>query len=305
MSQAGIEKVHDIQRTSSPQSVGEVFLSLYIPLLLILEYEILMTGTIKFRKKIIHYSVQGKGEVIVLLHGFLESMAVWNKFTEKLLQEFKVISIDLPGHGMSDCLAPTHSMDLMAESVNSVLKELQVRKCTMVGHSMGGYVTMAFSEKFPSKLKGIVLFHSQAGEDSLEAKNNRDRTIHIVEKDSTVFILNFIPEIFAPENVKKFSAEIAGLKELALQTPKESIIAVLKGMKERPDRRSVLSNFNKPVLFIIGKQDSKIPMKLILEQVSLPHHSEVLLLDHVGHAGMIEEVATTTEIVKDFVRRIT
>jgi pimeloyl-ACP methyl ester carboxylesterase len=264
-----------------------------------------MTGKINFRNKTIHYSDKGKGSVVVLLHGFLESGAIWNKFSIMLLHKLRVIAIDLPGHGQSGCIAPTHSMDMMAEAVNIVLKGLRIRKCIMVGHSMGGYVTMAFAEKYPSKLKGIVLFHSQAGADTPEAQANRERTIRIVENDSVGFIQNFIQEIFAPENVKRLSIEIARLKETALQTPNEGIIAVLRGMKERPDRRRALANFNKPVLFIIGKQDAKIPMQVILEQVSLPAHSEMLLLDHVGHAGMIEESARTAEAVRDFVRRLT
>ena len=162
---------------------------------------------------------------------------------------------------------------------------------------------MAFAENYPNKLQGLVLFHSQAGADSFDAKVNRERVILLVQKDKTRFIKNYIPELFAPVNVHRFSAEIDKLKEQALLAKKPGIIAALKGMRDRPDRRQVLNDISKPVLFIIGKEDRKIPMQVILDQVSLPQHSEMLLLHHVGHMGMLEAARITSKVVWDFSKR--
>ena len=263
-----------------------------------------MRNTIKFRDKEIHYHLTGDGPVIVLLHGFLESGSVWKNYVRRLTSGFKIITIDLPGCGGSQNLNDVHSMDDMAEAVRSVLKSLDIKTCLMVGHSMGGYVALAFAEKYPRMLKGFVLFHSQAGADSPEAIANRERTIAVVEKDHHTFIKNFIPDLFDPGNVKKFSKEIEILKEIADNSSPEGIIASLKGMKNRPDRQHVLLNSRVPVLFIIGKNDKRIPMEVVIPQTLLPAHSEVLLLDHVGHMGFIEASGKTFEAVKGFAVRI-
>jgi pimeloyl-ACP methyl ester carboxylesterase len=255
-------------------------------------------------KNLLHFKISGKGPTIVLLHGFLGSGEVWRSYVRRLKDKFQVITIDLPGHGASENMGAIHSMDDMAEAVRKVLNLLNINACLMVGHSMGGYVTLAFAEKYPRLLKGFVLFHSQAAADSPEARVNRDRTIALVDKDRQGFIKNFIPDLFDPPNIKKFGKEIDAQKELAQGTSKEGIIAALQGMKVRPDRQHVLMNARVPVLFIIGKNDKRIPMEIIIPQTLLPEHCEVLLLDHVGHMGFIEASGKTFEVVKGFAERI-
>lgn len=263
-----------------------------------------MKNFIDFRGKKIFYQSTGSGPAIVLLHGFLESSSIWKNFSRKLSESFRVILIDLPGHGQSEVIPDILTMDLMAEAAYQVLKTLEVPSCLVAGHSMGGYAALAFAEKYARKVKGIILFHSHAGADSPEVRANRERTLAIVRKDHQGFIRNFIPGLFDPANVGKFHEEIGVLKELALEIPKEGIIAALEGMKNRPDRQHVLAQSKVPVLFIIGKNDSRIPMQLILPQTTLPEHSEVLLLDHVGHMGFIEAPAATFKTLKGFAERM-
>jgi pimeloyl-ACP methyl ester carboxylesterase len=259
---------------------------------------------IDFRGKKIHYQVSGKGPAIVLLHGFLESAGVWKNFVRRLKDNFLVITLDFPGHGKSEPAMPDCPVDLMAEAVHEVLKSTAIRHCVMVGHSMGGYVALAFADKYPRMVKGLVLFHSQAGADSPEARANRERTIALVQKDHHGFIKNFIPDLFDPDNVEKFAKEIGMLKDLADETPKEGIIATLEGMKNRPDRQHVLMNAKFPILFIIGKNDKRIPLNVIIPQTLLPEHSEILLLDHVGHMGFIEASGKTLQAVKGFAEKL-
>ena len=263
-----------------------------------------MKNLIDFRGIQIHYQVSGKGPVIVFLHGFLESGELWKNFARRLSASFRIITIDLPGHGLSENIGPVNSMDEMAEAVRHVLKTLNIPKCMMIGHSMGGYVTLAFAEKYPRVLKGFVLFHSQAAADSTETRKVRERTVSLVEKDRQGFIRNFIPGLFDPSNVKKFGMEIEKLRILAQETPKKGIIAALEGMKNRPDRRHVLAQAKIPVLFIIGKNDSRVPMEVVFPQTLLPEHSEMLLLDHVGHMGLIESSAKTFKVIKGFAERV-
>ena len=259
-----------------------------------------MDSFINFCNKQIHFITHGYGDAIVLLHGFLESLEIWTAFSNQLSKEFQVICIDLPGHGKSDSLNDSHSMDLMADAVKAVLKFLEVQSCTMIGHSMGGYVTLAFAEKYPENLMGFGLFHSQSAADSEEAKTNRDRTIQLIENDRMGFIQLFIPDLFAPDNRRKFETKIQLLKKQASDTPKEGIIAALKGMKERPNRTSVLKTTKLPILYILGQEDARIPVDVALYQAREAKRCEVQILKNVGHMGYIEDESYTMNCIKYF-----
>jgi pimeloyl-ACP methyl ester carboxylesterase len=253
--------------------------------------------------KPLHFSISGQGPVIVLLHGFLESGEIWKNFARRLGLSFQVVAIDLPGHGSSGVFERTVTMDEMAEAVYHVLASLKITRCIMAGHSMGGYVTLAFAEKYPRMLKGFILFHSHAAADSPEARANRERTIKLAEKDHHGFIKNFIPDLFAPVNISRCGKEIIKLRDMAMKTEKAGIIAALEGMKIRPDRQHVLLHTKVPVLFIIGKSDRRMPMEMIMPQTLLPSHCEVLLMDQVGHMGFIEASGLTYSALKGFAER--
>ena len=255
---------------------------------------------IKYNNASINFTDKGEGDAIVLLHGFLESLKIWDEFSDKLSKKFRVICIDLPGFGKSDYIAEVHSMELYAEVVKSVLDSLQIEKCTMFGHSMGGYVTLAFAEKYSKMLNGLSLFHSHATADSDKTKENRDRTVEIVKLNRKGFINQFIPDLFAPENVEKFHDEIEELKENGRQTTKESVIAALIGMKERSGKLKILINTDLPIQFIIGKQDSRIPYNEVMVQASLPKYSEIILLGNAGHMAYLEEKEITLKAVRCF-----
>ena len=262
-----------------------------------------MLRNVIHRGKNIHYKVEGKGNAVVLLHGFLESLEMWDAFAAVLAQDHTIIRIDLPGFGKSESIGKTHTMELMADSVKAVFDQEQLERVVMAGHSMGGYTALAFADMYPEHLAGLCLFHSQAADDTEEAKANRERTIKVVEQDHTGFISGFIPDLFAPENVQKFKTEIESLKNSARLTRKEGIIAALRGMKLRTEKLTLLKKLDIPVLFIAGKKDKRIPVATIMEQALLPHHSEVLLLEDVGHMGYVEAEKETREALRCFVKR--
>lgn len=251
----------------------------------------------------INYKVSGTGEAVVLLHGFLEDLSMWDDITDKLVASSTVISLDLPGFGKSGIIEETHSMELMAEVVNEVLIAENFDHCTIIGHSMGGYVSLSMAELFPEKLVGLVLFHSQAADDDEQTKINRDRTIDIIKRNHSKFISNFIPDLFAEENISLYGDEIHKLISISLKTKDEGIIAALRGMRNRKDYRNLLSEVNFPVLFIVGKQDSKIPLEKINQQLILPRISESLILDKVGHMGFIEAKVNTFATVVNFIHK--
>ncbi len=255
---------------------------------------------ILFKNKNLHFKDEGKGNVIVLLHGFLESLEVWDEFSNSLSNNFRVISIDLPGHGKTEIIDKVHSMDLMADCVKAVLDNLKIEQCVMIGHSMGGYVTLSFAKKYPDLLKGFALFHSHAAADSEEVKQGRERTIAIVRLNHQGYVKKFIPELFAAENVEIYKNEITQLLETAGEIKKESIIAALEGMKSRTGKLELLTSTDLPVLFIIGKKDPRFAFNKMIAEAMLPNHAETLILGNVGHMGFIEAKKETLKSVKCF-----
>jgi len=263
-----------------------------------------MVKQIAFKQKNLSYNICGSGPAIVLLHGFLEDKNIWDRLSVFLKGQFTVVCVDLPGFGQSENHAETHPMLLMADTVNEVLEAEQIKHCVLVGHSMGGYVSLAFARKYPAKLDGLVLFHSQAAADSEEAKNNRNRTMKVVKSNHKSFVSSFIPSLFAAENVDKFQKEITLLKETSEQTSVEGVCAALAGMRDRNDQLGLLKAFDKAVFFIIGKQDSKISMATIWPQLEIPKNCEALILDGVGHMGFIEAKEITSQAIKHFAERM-
>ena len=129
----------------------------------------------------ISYLVEGEGEALVFLHGYLEAKEIWNDFSQRFSGNYKVICIDIPGHGDSGILGDVHEMDEMAAVTDAVLQHEKIDLCVLFGHSMGGYAVMSFVKNYPDKLKGYCLFHSTCFADNEEKKNNRDREIALVK----------------------------------------------------------------------------------------------------------------------------
>ena len=263
-----------------------------------------MNNTITFKNHKISFKDEGQGKAIVLLHGFMESLQIWDDFTDVLSKSFRVVRVDLPGHGETPVMDEVHSMALMAETVKTVLDALEIDKYVMIGHSMGGYVTLEFAKQFPDLLAGFCLFHSHAAADNAAAKENRRRTINIVKLNRAGFIQQFIPELFAKTNVEKFAGEIKNLQNQSANTSAEGIIAALRGMKERSGSLGLLINTKLPVLFIAGKHDARIPIQNIMAQAILPSHTEVLILGGVGHMGFIEAKKETLGMIERFAKRM-
>ena len=258
----------------------------------------------KIQKMNINYIDEGKGKVIVLLHGFTESLRIWDSFATQLSKKYRVVTIDLPGHGKSDCISGIHSMELMADVISDVLNKLRIGKCLMVGHSMGGYVTLAFAAKYPKMLLGFSLFHSHCFPDTTAEQENRDRTINIVNQDKFSYVAQFIPSLFPVEVHKKYSKQIERLIQRASKMSKEGVIAALEGMKVRKDQTELLKTTKLPVLFILGLKDSRAPIPRLWEMISMPAVSETLILRDCGHMGYIESPGETYEAIQAFARKV-
>ena len=203
----------------------------------------------------IHYTDSGKGATVVLLHGFLENSKMWNSFVPEFSKTNRVICIDLLGHGKTECLSYVHTMEDMAYAVHHVLNELKVNNVVLIGHSMGGYVALAFAELYSEMVKGLVLLNSTAREDNLERKANRDRAIVAVKQNYKNAISMSIANLFSEENREKLVNEIEWAKKEALKTPLQGIVGAQEGMKIRKDRESLLHTSSYLKMIILGKKD--------------------------------------------------
>ena len=263
-----------------------------------------MTEEISFLDTKIFFQAKGNGPAVILLHGFPESSAIWNDFAEELSKDFFVVTPDFPGHGKSGLPSSVTGLETYADSVHTVVNHLQINSFTLVGHSMGGYVVMAYAKKYQSEnlLNGIGLFHSTVFADSEEKKVNRNRAIEVVKNDRLTFIAELIPSLFAKENVSRYSEEIIRLKEIAKICSSESIVASLASMRDREDTSEFMSASNLPFLFILGKKDNSIPFAQNFPIVDFPKKSFSVILDDVGHMGFIEAKQETLFALRNFLK---
>ena len=255
---------------------------------------------LRYNGALIHFESKGEGDALVLLHGFTETSGIWHAFKENLSGKFHVITIDLPGHGESENIGSVHPMEVMADLVKAVLEELSVEQAVLVGHSMGGYVSLAFAKKFPGNIKGLGLFHSSSLADNEEARENRDKAIEVIKNDHKDFLFKFIPDLFAPENRTKFNADIEQLVETAKKMSPKALIAAMEGMKIRSSTLDVLINATFPVMFIAGQKDTRVPFENIWVQMALTEVAYSLILKNVGHMGYLEARDQTLGFVQSF-----
>ena len=239
---------------------------------------------------------------MVLLHGFLENKTMWNAFVPKLSQKYRVITIDLLGHGETECLGYVHSMEDQADMVHAVLNELKIRKSVFIGHSMGGYVALTFAELYSDNVKGIVLQNSTSRADSDERKTNRDRAIKAVKQNYTNFVRLSITNLFSEDNRERLENEIENVKLEALKTPLQGIVAALEGMKIRKDREVLLHFAPYPIQLILGKKDGVLIYDENVDQIEGTKVQLTTFPD--GHMSHIENETELKKVLIDFLKKI-
>ena len=239
-----------------------------------------------FKGTSINYSVKGKGTSVVLLHGFLENKTMWDPFIPILSKKNKVVALDLLGHGKTGCISSVHTMEDMADGVKAVLDKLNIYKSVFIGHSMGGYVALAFAEQYPNDVSGLCLMNSTSQSDSKEKKINRDRAVEAVINNKSRFVRISVTNLFRPKNRIVFKKELKKVKKEALQIPVEGITAALKGMKNRKDRTQFLRLLPCKKMMIIGKRDPVLNYEVLIDQTKNTDIQVVEFPD--GHMSHIE-----------------
>ncbi|USG64157.1 alpha/beta hydrolase [Brevibacillus ruminantium] len=251
----------------------------------------------------IAYLDSGAGEAVCLVHGFCGSSAYWQKILPQLEKSHRVIAPDLRGHGNSSVPSESFTVEKMAGDLAHLLDQTGIEKITLLGHSLGGYVALAFAELFPERVKAIGLIHSTAYPDDEQAKANRTKGMDNIQRNGVEpFIKALIPKLFAPESATLIPAEWNLAREIGLQTPAEGAIRTLEAMRDRPDRREILASLPCPLLLVAGKNDQIIaPEKTFTVKGPRVHQ---VLLEGAGHMGMLETPDELAQEMLSFLSKI-
>lgn len=248
----------------------------------------------------VHFTSTGKGNTVVLIHGFLENSAMWNEIAKVHSKRNLVICIDLLGHGQTGNLGYIHSMEDQAQMVKAVLNHLRLRKYVFIGHSMGGYVALSFAKLFPESVKGLCLMNSTALPDTEEKKLSRDRAIKAIKKNHKTFVRIAIPMLFSEKNRKIFVKEIEQITQEALQLSPQGIIAALEGMKIRKNRTPIYKTANFPIAMIVGKQDPALDYDSLIAQTKNTNVKVIEFPD--GHMSHIENKESLIKSLSNFIK---
>ncbi len=257
---------------------------------------------IVYEDAVIHYSIVGNGQPVMLLHGFAEDRSIWADQIAFLQDRYKLLVPDMPGTGKSTLLKKeVVSIDDYASCIKSILKKEEIEKCILIGHSMGGYITLAFAEIYPEYVTAFGLFHSSAYADDAEKVASRQKAIEFIGKNgASAFLATSIPGLF--KDAEKSSKDIKNLLENGNNFSAEALIQYYEAMITRPDRTNVLKNSKVPVLFVLGEYDKAVPFKAGLEQSTLATTTYVNILRRSAHMGMLEETEKSNRILADFLQ---
>ena len=257
---------------------------------------------LNYKKAAVFYTdtATSKGTTIVLLHGFLENASMWNEISSELSKRNRIVTIDLLGHGRSDCLGYLHSMELFSETVEAVLKQLRIRKCIVIGHSLGGYVALAFAERTPQKIKGLCLLNATSNEDDQERKQLRTRANMMIQNNFTTMVRMSFTNLFSEVSRVNYADEIKNGLDEALKTSIQGYIAGQEGMKLRPNRNHVLAKNDFKKMIITGRKDPVLEIQKSIEEAEKTNSKLIIFPD--GHMSHIENFAKLIIVLKNFIR---
>jgi pimeloyl-ACP methyl ester carboxylesterase len=241
---------------------------------------------LQHRNRKLHYTIEGSGTPLVLVHGFGEDSRIWNE-QASLAAHCRLIIPDLPGSGASE--TGDQGMEELAAAILALIDAAAIDKCILIGHSMGGYAALAFAERWPDRLLGLGLFHSSAFADTEEKIAARRKGIEFIRANSAqAFLKTSIPNLYSPETREERPALIEKHISEATDFAADALIGYYEGMIARPDRTHVLKEAKIPVLFVLGRHDNAVSLTDGLTQCHLPGCALVHLLEDAGHMGMRE-----------------
>lgn len=245
---------------------------------------------ILYRGAKLSYRKSGTGNAFVLIHGFGENSSVFDHFIPALSKASQLILPDLPGCGASEEWQEDHlSIEDLADALQAILQQENIGNCYMMGHSMGGYITLAFAENFPNYLQAIGLLHSTAYADTPERIEKRMQAIEFIERNGTAAFLTLsTPGLFAPEysttQPEVINSLIASMRNVSART----LIQFYRAIITRKNRLPVLQNIQVPLMLIAGEKDEIIPVASLIEQSKLRPNAYFHVIKAAAHMSMLE-----------------
>lgn len=251
---------------------------------------------------------QQKEKCIILLHGYLETMNIWNELVDLLKDKYRVIILDMPGHGLTDS-APAqkdgtvlNTMEFGADVVKALIEKCRAKNVVLGGHSMGGYITLAFCRKYPDSLQKAILFNSNPYKDDPSKAEDRKREIDIIRAGKLDMLAELsIPKMFKPENLRLFDDKVMETIELCDMHNPEGIVASVMGMQQREDTTDIMDNPPVPIMMFAGDSDRFISIEGVREMISKFPKVKHVLLDNTGHNSFIEAEDKVYQHICDFV----
>ncbi|WP_185860618.1 alpha/beta fold hydrolase [Blattabacterium cuenoti] len=251
----------------------------------------------------INLKIRGEGIPIVLLHGFMENLEIWKYVYNSISNKYKVLSIDLPGHGKSIYTLEKNAvftMEKAAEIVKKILEKKNIQKAVFIGHSMGGYIALAMAEKYPEMFLGLCLLHSTTESDPLEKKKRRIKSIQLAINNYPLFISTSIKKLFNNEKLSSLQEEIDFVNKIAFHTHINSVISFLRGMAIRKNRKFLLKKTQFPKLYIAGLYDLILDIRKIYEEIKNGNQIYFFAIP-TGHMGHIEQPKEIIKILENFI----
>jgi pimeloyl-ACP methyl ester carboxylesterase len=264
-----------------------------------------MKKNIRYQELPLVYETSGQGLPVMLVHGFTEDRSIWHSLVGSMPEKYRWLVPDLPGSGESVFNRSLHSLSGFADALYAILEAEQVPQAVMIGHSMGGYISLAFAEQYPKALKGLGLFHSTAYADSPEKKEARKKSMEFIRKHGAApYVEQSLPGLFSeqfkkahPEKIREQVMHYAGFNP-------DALLQYLSAMMNREEKTQVLTEARWPVLFIMGEEDKAAPLQDVLKQAHLPAVSDVHILEYTAHMGMLERADLCRGFVDRFLERI-
>lgn len=247
------------------------------------------------------YSDEGKGAHVVFLHAFPFNRTMWESQVRGLADRFRVITIDLRGHGESDAPLWRYSMDLFADDVVGLLDYLSIRQAVIVGLSMGGYLIFALYRRYAGRVKALVLADTRAEADTPERKTWRFQLAQRVSKEGPKAVVQeMLPNLLAPVTHQTKPAVVEQVRAIIMSAPISGIVGDLMAIEDRPDSVPLLKSITCPTLVLVGDQDALTSVaenKTIAD--SIPG-AQFQVIPSAGHMSNLEQPEAFNAAVRAF-----
>lgn len=251
------------------------------------------------------YNDEGSGPPVILLHGYPFNSSMWNEQVAALKDNYRVVTLDLRGHGNSDSVPGPATMNAMAQDVASLMDALDIPQAGIGGLSMGGYVVLAFYRLFPHRARSLILADTRAQADSDEGKQNRAKQVEKVLAEGMAGIVDsMLPKLLAPDTVSKRPEVVKRIRDMMLQTKPEGAAAALRGMATREDQTELLSQITSPALIVVGREDAITPLQDSEKMHQEIGGSRLEIIENAGHVSNLERPEQFNHALLSFLREV-